>query len=119
MRALDARDVGCRFPGCTNTRFVDGHHIHHWADGGETKLDNLVLVCRRHHRFVHKHGFRIERDAARLRFVRPDGRAVPVSPPPDALDRNGWTFLTTAHAQLGLHIDQRTAVPTWRGESMD
>ncbi|NNE35773.1 MAG: DUF222 domain-containing protein, partial [Rhodothermales bacterium] len=38
-RALRFRDIGCRFPGCTNTRFVDGHHIRHWADGGETCLD--------------------------------------------------------------------------------
>lgn len=35
-RALRVRDKGCRFPGCTNTRFVDGHHIEHWADGGES-----------------------------------------------------------------------------------
>jgi len=35
-RALRVRDNGCRFPGCTNTRFVDGHHIHHWADSGES-----------------------------------------------------------------------------------
>jgi uncharacterized protein DUF222/HNH endonuclease len=48
-RALRFRDGGCRFPGCTNTRFVDGHHIKHWADGGETSLDNLVQLCRRHH----------------------------------------------------------------------
>jgi len=44
-RALRARDKGCRFPGCTHTRFVDGHHIKHWADGGDTSLDNLVLLC--------------------------------------------------------------------------
>ncbi len=49
-RALNRRDQGCRFPGCTAHRFVDAHHIHHWADGGETRLDNLVLLCRRHHR---------------------------------------------------------------------
>ena len=45
-RALKARDGGCRFPGCTNHKFVDGHHIKHWSDGGETSLDNLVLLCR-------------------------------------------------------------------------
>jgi hypothetical protein len=33
-RALNARDRGCRFPGCTHRRYVDGHHVHHWADGG-------------------------------------------------------------------------------------
>ena len=60
-RALHLRDGGCRFPGCTNTRFVDGHHIKHWADGGETSLDNLVLLCRRHHHLVHEGGFSCRR----------------------------------------------------------
>lgn len=48
-RELKLRDRGCRFPGCT-ARFVDAHHIHHWADGGETSAANLVSLCRRHHR---------------------------------------------------------------------
>lgn len=56
-RALWARDGGCRFPGCTHHRFVDGHHIVHWQHGGETSLDNLVLLCRHHHRLVHEGGF--------------------------------------------------------------
>jgi len=60
-RALRVRDGGCRFPGCTNTRFVDGHHIEHWADGGDTSLDNLVLLCRRHHHLVHEGGFACEK----------------------------------------------------------
>jgi len=57
QRALRSRDHGCRFPGCTHHRFVDAHHIRHWADGGETSLDNLVLLCRHHHRLVHEGGF--------------------------------------------------------------
>jgi hypothetical protein len=60
-RALRVRDGGCRFPGCTHTRFVDGHHIRHWADGGETRLDNLVLLCRHHHHLVHEGGFACEK----------------------------------------------------------
>ncbi len=56
-RALIARDGGCRFPGCTRHRFCDGHHIEHWCNGGETRLDNLVLLCRHHHRLVHEGGF--------------------------------------------------------------
>jgi len=62
-RALGIRDGGCRFPGCTNTRFVDGHHIKHWADGGETSLDNLVLLCRHHHHLVHEGGFDCKKSA--------------------------------------------------------
>jgi hypothetical protein len=58
-RALEVRDRTCRFPGC-GCRYTDAHHITHWADGGETKLDNLVLLCRRHHRAVHEEGWRVE-----------------------------------------------------------
>jgi Domain of unknown function (DUF222)/HNH endonuclease len=60
-RFLNARDRGCRFPGCTNTRWVDAHHIHHWADGGETKPSNLVSLCRLHHRAVHEGRVRVVR----------------------------------------------------------
>jgi hypothetical protein len=77
-RALRARDKGCVFPGCHHTRFVDAHHIQHWSAGGETSLDNLMLLCSRHHRLVHEGGFRIERDYQnRWFFKRPDGLAVP------------------------------------------
>ena len=77
-RALRARDKGCLFPGCHHTRFVDAHHIKHWSAGGETSLDNLMLLCSRHHRLVHEGGFSIERDYRnRWFFKRPDGRAVP------------------------------------------
>ena len=76
-RALGIRDGGCRFPGCTSTRFVDGHHIKHWADGGETSLDNLVLLCRHHHRLVHEGGFDCEKLAdGGLRFT--DQRQEPL-----------------------------------------
>jgi len=76
-RALQARDGGCRFPGCNHHRFVDAHHIQHWADGGETSIDNLVLLCRRHHRLVHEGGFGLEKIAdGRVRFTRPDGRVI-------------------------------------------
>jgi len=77
-RALRARDRGCRFPGCHHTRFVDAHHITHWSAGGETGLDNLMLLCSRHHRLIHEGGFRIERDFQHQWFFkRPDGIAVP------------------------------------------
>ncbi|HEV8674912.1 MAG TPA: DUF222 domain-containing protein [Methylomirabilota bacterium] len=54
-RALQARDRGCRFPRC-GVRHAQGHHIHHGANGGPTRLDNLALLCRRHHRAVHGGG---------------------------------------------------------------
>ncbi|MGC4759226.1 DUF222 domain-containing protein [Micromonospora trifolii] len=54
-RALVLRDRGCAFPGCDRPpRWCDAHHIHHWADGGPTNLDNAVLLCGHHHRHVHQ-----------------------------------------------------------------
>jgi hypothetical protein len=77
-RALWSRDKGCVFPGCRNKRFVDAHHIQHWSAGGETSLDNLLLLCTRHHRLVHEGGFAIAKDYLdRWYFKRPDGQAVP------------------------------------------
>jgi len=59
-RALVARDGGCRFPHCDRPpEWTDGHHVEHWADGGETKLSNLVLLCRHHHRAVHEGRWRL------------------------------------------------------------
>ena len=87
-RALQARDSGCRFPGCNHHRFVDAHHIQHWADGGDTSVGNLVLLCRHHHRLVHEGGFGLERNEnGRLRFTRPDGHAIDEHPPLPASGR--------------------------------
>ncbi len=58
-RALEVRDRGCRFPGC-GLRFTDAHHMKHWADGGKTRLNNLLLLCSHHHRLLHEEGWRIE-----------------------------------------------------------
>jgi hypothetical protein len=89
-RALIARDGGCRFPGCSQHRWVDAHHIEHWVDGGETRCDNMVLLCARHHRLVHEGGFRLSGTAAALRFERPDGSPIvvpPLCPHPDGIPR--------------------------------
>jgi hypothetical protein len=119
-RALLARDVGCRYPGCSNARFVDAHHIEHWAHGGETSLNNLTLLCPRHHRYVHELGFSIERHGTSLRFVRPDGRYIPDVPEPTACSsEQGQEQLIRAHAEAAIHIDNRTATPRWDGQSPD
>ncbi len=71
--ALHLRDHGCRFPGCDRPpAWTDGHHIIHWSDGGPTDLENLVSLCRPHHRAVHEQAWRIH---------IADGIAV-VEPPP-------------------------------------
>jgi hypothetical protein len=77
-RALWSRDRGCSFPGCHHTRYVDAHHIRHWTNGGETKLDNLTLLCTNHHTLLHEGGFTIHDDAqGGIYFRRPDGRVIP------------------------------------------
>jgi len=77
MRELWRRDRGCRYADCGRTRGVQAHHVIHWAHGGPTDLDNLVLLCKFHHRLVHEGGFRIIKDSfGRLRFVRPSGIAL-------------------------------------------
>jgi hypothetical protein len=77
-RALCARDRGCTFPGCHRKRYVDGHHIEHWANDGETTLENMALLCSLHHRLLHEGGFTMYRDAdGALHFTRPDGREIP------------------------------------------
>jgi hypothetical protein len=82
-RALHARDGGCRFPGC-GSRFTDAHHIRHWADGGETSLDNTILLCGHHHRRLHEQGFRVELNnwpGGRVTFYDARGLPVPEGPP--------------------------------------
>lgn len=59
-RALLARDKQCRFPGCTHTRWLDAHHVVHWADGGATSAENLLMLCSAHHRLLHEGGFEIK-----------------------------------------------------------
>jgi hypothetical protein len=80
-RALEARDRGCRFPGC-GLRFTEGHHIQHWADGGETSLRNAVLLCRHHHRAVHEGQVMICMDVrGQVAFFTPKGKALFDAPP--------------------------------------
>ncbi len=82
-RALHVRDQGCRFPGC-GSRFTDAHHIRHWADGGETSLDNTILLCGHHHRRLHEEGFRVELNnwpGGRVTFYDARGIPVPERPP--------------------------------------
>lgn len=118
-RALRSRDQGCRFPGCTHTRFVDGHHVHHWAQGGETKLSNLVTLCRFHHRLLHEGRVVVQvLDDGAFRFVRPDGQSFD-SPAPCTLRQLDWMQLVAAHQARQIKISPRTAVTRWQGECLD
>jgi hypothetical protein len=126
-RALEYRDRGCRFPGC-DCRYTDAHHITHWADGGETKLDNLVKLCSRHHRAVHEEGFRVEwvegaavgaAAGGEARFYRSDGRPIPGVPESPALPTEPVEDLVQTHAAAGLTPDAWTPTPLWSGETFD
>jgi hypothetical protein len=115
-RALNSRDRGCRFPGCPFKRYVDGHHVKHWAHGGETKLSNLVTLCRFHHSLVHEGGVEIRTlDNGAFRFIKPNGESFESRPPASA----GWADLVAAHAGGQVEINPQTAVTRWTGEALD
>ena len=108
-RVLKARDRSCRFPGCANSRYMDGHHIIHWANGGETKPDNLVCLCRFHHRAVHEGGVRIDRlDDGEFRFVKANGDVIDSTAPGCRRPRGDVGELPIGNA-----------IAKWRGEKMD
>ncbi len=119
-RALAHRDGGCRFPGC-DSKLCDAHHIEHWAEGGETKLENLVLLCRRHHRAVHEEGYRIELTADEdegggIRFLRPDGRDLPRAP---GVSHQALSTLEDWLVERDIEIDPAAIYPRWEGDRLD
>jgi hypothetical protein len=121
-RALALRDTTCRFPGCCESKYVDAHHIQHWADGGETSLDNLVTLCRYHHRQLHQGSFsiRVEKTegAPQLIFSTPAGRKLESSLFPQFPYVSAETC-AVALEQMAPGVDARTCVTKWRGEDCD
>lgn len=87
-RALNARDGSCRWPGCDRpASWSAAHHVVHWTHGGTTDLDNLVLLCHRHHRMVHEGKWQLVRlDDGRLLTVPPTVTFGPRTRAPDAVD---------------------------------
>jgi len=118
-RALQARDRRCSFPGCT-ARHCDAHHVRHWADGGATRLDNLVLLCRRHHRAVHEGGIapRLMPDGE-VEFRRADGRLVELVPRSPTWDGVPLAPIGAALVRDGVVIGSQTAGSAWCGERLD
>src|SRR5688572_9979973 len=115
-RALNSRDKGCRFPGCSFKRYVDGHHVKHWAEGGDTKLSNLVTLCRFHHRLVHEGQVVVQTlDDGAFRFTRPDGESFESLLPPTT----DWHELVAMNEAADIHVTPKTAITRWTGESID
>jgi hypothetical protein len=80
-RALAARDGGCVWPGCERpVGWTHAHHLTHWARGGKTDVDNLVLICRYHHWKVHEGGWDLCRDGDRVVPIPPVPRTPVTSP---------------------------------------
>ena len=118
-RALEFRDQGCRFPGCTS-QHCDAHHIVHWADGGETKLSNLVLLCRRHHRLLHEGGFSVKMNEERAaQFLDKRGRPLEHSPAPPPVGSYPARELIRHLEDAGILITGKESMPAWDGTPMD
>ena len=125
-RALRVRDGGCRFPGCDRSRYVQAHHIRHWANGGVTRLDNLVTLCSQHHRQVHEGGYGVRVRQGAIEFTRPDGRTIPPAGMPHGgcfrgnnCAKSGARRLAEFNTARGLSIDAQTARCRWGGERID
>ncbi|NKS19210.1 DUF222 domain-containing protein [Rhodococcus hoagii] len=89
-RALIARDHGCAFPGCgAPPAHCEGHHIKHWADGGPTDLDNLVMLCRFHHQLLHHSHWEVRIGPDRKPWFTPPSTVDPYKKPIPAHNRAG------------------------------
>jgi hypothetical protein len=117
QRALHVRfGSTCCFPSCTNDRFIEAHHVKSWLDGGETKLENLCLVCTFHHRFLHEAGWRVEMDDGVPRFIGPSG-VLPNVPANAAAPAE--PLAEHQHLHRALHIDEDTCLSQWDGSTPD
>jgi hypothetical protein len=116
-RAIGLRDSQCRFPGCCAKR-VDAHHIRYRSHQGPTTLENLLLLCRFHHKLVHEGGYRIGRGAdGELRFYDPRGRQLHNS---SALVANdGADALREQHQDVGIDIRPDTIAGNYCGDKLD
>ncbi|MFV8751086.1 DUF222 domain-containing protein [Nannocystaceae bacterium ST9] len=79
-RALTLRDGGCRVPGCGRSRHLQAHHVEAWAEGGETSISNLVLLCPGHHCLVHEGKLHVEIRAGQLEFINAHGLTLAPTP---------------------------------------
>jgi hypothetical protein len=118
-RALNIRDETCRFPGCCANKYVDFHHIQHWADGGETEPDNLIKLCRFHHAQLHKGHYTItlqqqtqDNHGHKWLFKTASGEVIEANPLP----------VPASNEPLAVrwpNINSQTGVSSWKGEPLN
>ena len=121
-RALLLRDRTCRFPGCTHSRYVDGHHVEHWANGGETALSNLMLLCSAHHTLLHEGGCRVESDGGNgWKFFDHRNRLIEAQPARTTSNSVGTKLgLAALHDDHeALAIMANTNASKWTGQPID
>ncbi|MBW3594937.1 MAG: HNH endonuclease, partial [Actinobacteria bacterium] len=107
-RILMRRDGGCRFPGCTNKCFLDAHHIVEWTKGGRTELQNLALLCRAHHRMLHKSGWSLRGDPnGRLEVIDDKGRPVRAGPMGLEEDVRSWLWDEVLQGSVGSSAERK------------
>jgi len=119
-KSLLVRDRCCRFPGCSRAAMLDAHHIEHWVEGGATKLDNLVRLCRTHHRSVHEGGWSVRRTGeGEIGFWNPAGRAVDRSGRlPETRAEEAHAALESEHRAQGLEVQPEQLAALGGGESI-
>jgi hypothetical protein len=118
-RVLMLRDRGCAFPGCTHTRFLHAHHIKHWLHGGETSLDNLVMLCTFHHHLVHEGGWSITAAAeGAFLFHSPAGRPLAAEPPCERVE-DSLAWLCEWADERALDLGPDVNLPQWDGKNPD
>ena len=81
QRALRKRADHCQYPGCTATRELEAHHVLAVDRGGRTELDNLILLCPRHHKLIHDRHIRTSGNAEHPVFSDEAGRAITANQP--------------------------------------
>jgi hypothetical protein len=119
-RSLTLRDRGCCFPGCSHERFLHGHHIQHWLYGGETSLENLVLLCTHHHHLVHEGGWSVARTSdGPLVFTAPSGRLFPAIAVANEAIKDSLEFLHEWAEGQGLDLGADANMPLWDGTRPD
>jgi hypothetical protein len=117
-RGLWLRDGGCRVPGCGRKRHLHAHHIQGWAQGGPTRLSNLVLVCSGHHRMIHEGKLSSAIREGRIVFADQKGRDIPGVPSAVASGHD-LEDLELFLREAELHLDSSINMSKWDGTHVD